>query len=162
MPTTLRKINARDLMNPKVLSVPHDMSVRQLASFLLDEQISGAPVAGENGELIGVVSMTDIASAASREAGVSTDRRNPGFYLRDLAETYSEEDFRTFHIEEPDKSVEEIMTPTVYSVEADAPVSEVAKLMLDGHLHRVLVIEDNKTVGIISTSDLLGLLIEEN
>lgn len=161
MTTTLRKISARDLMNPEVLSVPHDMSVRELAAFLLDQQISGAPVTGDGGHLVGVVSMTDIASAASRDAGVATDRRNPGFYLKDLEETYSEEDLRTFHIEEPDRRVEEIMTPTLYSVDADDSVSAVASLMLNGHLHRVLVTEAGKTVGIISTSDLLGLLLDE-
>ncbi|MFQ5526087.1 MAG: CBS domain-containing protein [Thermoanaerobaculia bacterium] len=162
MPTTMRKINARDLMNPSLLTVDENMSVRELASFLLDNQISGAPVAADSGDLVGVVSMTDIAAAASKDAGVATDRRNPEFYLRDLAETYSEEDFRTFHIEEPDRRVGEIMTPTVYSVGPEAPVSEIATLMLDGHLHRVLVSENNRPVGIISTSDLLGLLIEEN
>ncbi len=160
--TTLRRINARDLMNPEVLTVNKDMSVRGLAAFLLDNQISGAPVAGEKGELLGVVSMTDVAAAASRDAGVATDRRNPSFYLKDLEETYGEEDVRNFHIEEPDRRVEDIMTPTVYSVEVDATVAEVAKLMLDGHLHRVLVTEDSIPIGIISTSDLLGLLVEED
>jgi len=33
-------------------------------------------------------------------------------------------------------------------------------MMLKGHLHRLLVIRDEKPVGIVSTSDLLGLLIE--
>jgi CBS domain-containing protein len=32
--------------------------------------------------------------------------------------------------------------------------------MLKGHLHRLLVTRDEKPVGIVSTSDLLGLLIE--
>lgn len=159
--TALRKINARDLMNPEVLTVDKEMSLRELAAFLLDNQISGAPVAADNGDLVGVVSVTDLASAASLEAGVATDRRNPSFYLRDLDETYSEEDVRTFHIEEPDRTVAEIMTPTVYSVDVEATVSEVAALMLDGHLHRVLVTENQRPVGIISTSDLLGLLIDE-
>ena len=161
MTTTLRKINARDLMNPEVLTVDKDLSVRELAAFLLDNQISGAPVADEDGKLVGVVSMTDIAAAASRDAGVATDRRNPSFYLRDLDETYSEEDVRRFHIEEPDRSVEDIMTPTVYSVDVDDTVSTLAALMLDGHLHRVLVTEADRPVGIISTSDLLGLLVDE-
>ena len=160
--TTLRKIIARDLMNSEVLTVDKEMSVRELASFLLDHQITGAPVEGENGMLLGVVSMTDIAAAASRDAGVATDRRNPGFYLKDLEETYSEEDVRNFHIEEPDRTVEEIMTPTVYSVDVETPVAEIATLMLDGHLHRVLVTEEQRPVGIISTSDLLGLLIDED
>lgn len=162
MVTTLRKIQARDLMNPDVLSVSEDMGVRELAAFLLDNQISGAPVTGAEGELVGVVSMTDLAAAATGDLGLSTDRRNPSFYLRDLEEAYGEDDVRNFHIEEPDRSVKEIMTPTVYSVEEEATVAEVASLMLDGHLHRVLVTQGKEAVGIISTSDLLGLLVDED
>lgn len=161
MVTTLRRISAQDLMNPDVLTVPEDMSVHELAMFLIDNQISGAPVSGVDGELTGVVSMTDIVNASTDDLGVTSDRRNPSFYLKDLEETYGEEEVRHFHIEEPHLSVKEIMTPTVYSVEADATVAEVARLMLDGHLHRVLVTKDREAVGIISTSDLLGLLVDE-
>jgi len=32
--------------------------------------------------------------------------------------------------------------------------------MLKGHLHRLLVTRDEKPVGIVSTSDLLGVLVE--
>ncbi len=105
--------------------------------------------------------MTDIVAEATGDLGVTTDRRNPSFYLRDLQETYSEEDLRSFHIEEPDRSVKEIMTPTVFSVDVHATVAEVAQLMLEGHLHRVLVTEGSEAVGIISTSDILGLLVDE-
>lgn len=158
----MTQLTAKDLMNADVLTVCADLSVRELASFLLDNQISGAPVANDDGNLVGVVSMTDIAAVASKEAGLITEGRNPDFYLRDLAETYSEEDIRTFRIEEPDRRVAEIMTPTVFSIAPHAGVSEVAKLMLEGHLHRVLVVENNRTVGIISTSDMLELLTDQN
>ena len=39
-------------------------------------------------------------------------------------------------------------------------VSEVAATLLDLHLHRLLVIDEDELVGIISTSDLIGLLVE--
>jgi CBS domain-containing protein len=34
--------------------------------------------------------------------------------------------------------------------------------MLEDHLHRLLVVRDDQPVGIISTSDLLGLLVDED
>jgi len=37
----------------------------------------------------------------------------------------------------------------------------VASRMLDSHVHRLLVTRDGRPVGIITTSDLLGLLIDE-
>ena len=95
----LRSITARDLMNPKILTVGASMSVRELARFLIDKQISGAPVADEEGNLVGVVSVTDIAAVASDEVSIGSDHSNPDFYLRDLEETYSEEEVQSFHIE---------------------------------------------------------------
>ena len=53
--TTVSSIMQRD-----VLSVGDSWPLHQLASFLTDNQISGAPVTSEDGELIGVVSLTDI------------------------------------------------------------------------------------------------------
>ena len=66
----------------------------------------------------------------------------------------------SLHIEEDGLLVREIMTPTVFAVDVDSPVSHVAHSMLDGHLHRLLVIDDRRVVGIVSTSDLLRLLAE--
>src|SRR5262245_31446119 len=62
---TMRPITAADVMNPEVLTVPDDLPVAALASFLVEREISGAPVADAAGHLVGVVSVTDIALAAS-------------------------------------------------------------------------------------------------
>ena len=156
----MRDITARDLMNPEVLTVLDSMSVRELARFLTGKQISGAPVVDEDGNLVGVVSVTDVAAAASNEVAIAPERRNPDFYLRDLEQAYSEEDLQGFHIEQEDLPVRQIMTPTVYSVDEDSSVPEIAHMMLDGHLHRILVTSGGNAVGIISTSDLLGLLVD--
>ena len=156
----MRDITARDLMNPKILTVRDSMSVRELARFLVGKQISGAPVTDEDGNLVGVVSVTDIAAIALDEVSIGSDRRNPDFYVRDLEESYSQEEVKDFHIEEEDLPVREIMTPTIYSVDEDAAVPEIARIMLEGHLHRILVTSNGNAVGIISTSDLLGLLVD--
>jgi CBS domain-containing protein len=38
----------------------------------------------------------------------------------------------------------------------------VAERMVESHIHRLLVTRDEKVVGILSTSDLLGLLVEKD
>jgi len=158
----MRKLCASDLMNSDVLTVREEMSVKELADFLTDHEIGGAPVLDEEGRLTGVVSMVDIVAAASDEEKLTADERNPEFYLRDLQESYSDEEIQDLHIEIEALTVREIMTRSVYSVAEDATVSEVAAMMLQGHLHRVLVTREEELVGIISTSDLLGLLIDES
>ncbi len=156
----VRLITAGDLMNPEVLTVREDMSVRALASFLVDNEITGAPVEDLSGKLVGVVSLVDIASVASDSGGVASDQSNPDFFVRGWEDKIDLEEMIDFRVDNENLKVEEIMTPTIYSVSEDTTVSDVATMMLKGHLHRLLVTRDEKPVGIVSTSDLLGLLIE--
>ena len=124
----MRPITAGDLMNPEILTVKEEMSVEEAAAFLTEHEITGAPVENSEGDLVGVISVVDIAAGSFSGSA----------------------------------SVAELMTPGIQSVPEEAMVSEVASLMLEDHLHRVLVIRDEQPVGIVSTSDLLGLLVDED
>ena len=157
----MRPITAADLMNPEVLTVHEAMTVRELARFLTDNQITGAPVEDAGGKLIGVVSVVDIAGVASDAGNVRTDRSSPDFYVRGWEDKITPEEIRDFRVDNEDLQLGEIMTPTVFSVGEDATVAEIASVMLRGHLHRLLVTRDERPVGIVSTSDLLGLMVEE-
>jgi CBS domain-containing protein len=158
----MRPITAGDLMNPEVLTVPENMTVRELARYLTDNEITGAPVESLSGKLIGVVSVVDIAAVASDTGNVRTDRSSPDFYVRGWEDKLTPEEIKDFRVDNEDLQVGEIMTPTVFSVGEDATVSEIASMMLRGHLHRLLVTRDERPIGIVSTSDLLGLMIEGN
>jgi len=204
----MRPITAADLMNPKVLAVRDDMTLRELAAFLIRNQITGAPVEDGGGRLVGVVSTVDIAEAVltgqgerevdgegeadgdgegegegesdaegeapgRSEAGSGRRQAEPrtpggaaaggggGFFSLDWEEEPDEEDLDELRLAEDDLLVRDIMTPAVFSVPEDATVSEVASRMLDSHVHRLLVTREGRPVGIITTSDLLGLLIDE-
>ncbi len=148
-------------MNPEILTVREDMSVRELARFLTDHEITGAPVEGENGKLVGVVSVVDIVGVASDDGTMRGDRSSPDFFVTGWENKVAIEEIQNFRIENDALLVAEIMTPEVFSVAEDARVSEVASTMLRGHLHRLLVTREDRPVGIVSTSDLLGLLIDE-
>jgi CBS domain-containing protein len=153
----MRPITASDLMNPQVITVRDDMTVRDLASFLIESEISGAPVADAEGRLVGVVSLVDIAAVASGE-GRRVD--GSGFFGPDWDDGLDEEDMED--LEQEGLRVADIMTPQIYSVTEDATVSEIASLMLKGHLHRLLVTREDRAIGILTTSDLLGLLVAED
>ena len=155
-------LTAQDLMNPEVITVRDQMTVRELASFLTDQEISGAPVEDENGSLIGVVSVTDIVRAASSGGDrlMNGHDREAHFYTRGWEEEISADELESLHLENDELLVGEIMTPSVFAVEADAPINTVAQSMMDSHLHRLLVVRGEKVVGIVSTSDMLALLAE--
>jgi CBS domain-containing protein len=156
----MRDLVARDVMNPEVIKVRDDMSVSELAQFLIDSEISGAPVEDAEGRLVGVVSLTDVAAAAADRQQAVAERRRPEYYLRGWEEKWNPEEFSGMHVEESELSVGSIMTPAVFAVDEEMPISKVAEKMVHSHIHRLLVTHNHRVVGIITTSDLLGLLIE--
>ena len=50
------------------------------------------------------------------------------------------------------------MTESLVSVAPDAPIAEVARLMRQNRVHRVLVIDGDALQGIVSTFDVVGVL----
>ncbi|HZD42044.1 MAG TPA: CBS domain-containing protein [Terriglobales bacterium] len=58
---------AKDIMTKDVITVAPTTSVRSLAMILIKNQISGAPVAGRNGKIIGVVSEADIVAKKGKD-----------------------------------------------------------------------------------------------
>jgi CBS domain-containing protein len=162
----MRLITAADLMNPRVLTVREDLTVRELANVLVENEISGAPVEDRSGKLVGVVSLTDIAEALAEDEDEEEDEEDlegerADFFLSEWGDRTSREDIEELGLDEAELTVGEIMTPEVFTVREDTPVSEIAEAMIQNHVHRILVTREDRVVGIISTSDLLGLLVEE-
>ena len=58
---------AKDIMTRDIIMVKPQMTVKQLALFLIKNQISGAPVAAEDGKIVGVVSEADILAKKARQ-----------------------------------------------------------------------------------------------
>ena len=60
-------MNAKDIMTRDIITVSPTMSVKNLAMTLIKNQISGAPVAGKNGKIVGVVSEADIVGKKGKD-----------------------------------------------------------------------------------------------
>lgn len=157
----MRHIIAGDIMTPEILKVEKKTTLAELANFLIDNEITGAVVTDEAGDPVGVVSATDIVSVAARAGEDFEERSREGGFYSDWPQGLDDSDIEGMHLDGREATVEEIMTPEIYCVEVDTPVSELARLMCDSHLHRVLVTAEDDFVGIVTTSDLLGLLVDE-
>jgi CBS domain-containing protein len=146
---------AEDIMSRNVLCVFADTDLRDLMKILLDCGITGAPVTTKAGTLMGVVSQTDLLRynvGRDDELVMESDfygtARVEGRYLP-----------RGFQIADANTAtVSDVMTPVVHKVKPPTPVEDVARMMRRKHVHRVIVEEKGKVVGIISALDVIAVL----
>lgn len=158
----MRPIIAADVMNPNVLVVQEDMTVEELARFLVESDISGAPVVDPEGRLVGVVSVTDLARSVADRTDTTADRPSPDFFVSEWGGTLRRDEVEELRFgTETEMRARDIMTPAIYSVDAETPIPEVAETLINSHIHRLLVTSGEKVVGIVTSSDLLGLLVRE-
>lgn len=149
-------LTAADLMTCNVEVVHASWSLRRLSAFLVERSISGAPVVSDEGLLIGVVSLTDLA----RTRGTGPRRRTPEraheYYLYGPAYAHGPKPS-----EDPPEqlTVQEIMTDAVFDVPTTATAKEIAEMMLRGRIHRVFVTESGMVIGIITSLDMLKALV---
>jgi CBS domain-containing protein len=152
-------LKARDILNRTVLAAHDDWPLDRLAEFFADNSISGAPVVGDDEELIGVVSLTDLVRYTSLQLREWPVEQPHAYYQHPLQNHYAREELAALRIKgEPPLTVHDIMTPMVFQVGEDTPVQKVADTMIRGHIHRVFVTHDKKVVGIISALDMLKVV----
>jgi CBS domain-containing protein len=158
MRESLLDLQARDIMTRDIVTVAQTATLRELAALLREHQISGVPVVDARGRITGVVSASDVLGVVGDSAAVAPETASPEFYVHGWEDKLNPDELRQLHIEDEGLSVGDIMNPCVYSVAADAPLPEVAHLMVEARVHRLLVEQGEELVGIVSTLDLLHAL----
>jgi predicted transcriptional regulator len=145
-------------MTQDVWKVNADWSLEALSQFFFDKRVSGAPVVDRDDNLLGVVSITDLARSNTLSPTAGHDAHD--YYLDTRIHSgISQEDLALLRVEsESAVTVEDIMTPMIFEVEQDTNVEEAARMMLKGHIHRVFVTRDKKVVGIVTTMDMLKVI----
>ena len=133
-------MKAKEIMSKMPITVQKEVTIRALIKILLKNQISGVPVVDKEGKLEGIVSEKDVIRAIAEliRVNLSIDeiRENPGRY----------------------NWVEGIMSRDVITVTEESDAVEVFRIMAKRHIHRIPVVQDEKLVGIISSSDAHRLL----
>lgn len=149
---------ARDVMQSRVVTVEPSLPATELEQLLERERISGAPVV-EGGRLLGVVSRADLVSAA---AGAEDEADSLLAYYEDVAGAAPSRSARARLAGERAASlrVRDLLQTELVSVAPDAPVQKVAAALAERRIHRVLVVDGERLVGIVSSLDLVRLLAD--
>lgn len=155
-------LTARDLMNPEVLGVRDDWPLSQLCAFLTEHQIHGAPVVDARGRFVGAVSTSDVAEEFAQgreldwvEAGSPEDERSDD----NLSDPPPADELTQLAVRGDEPLVRDIMTPTLFTVDENAPIEAIAGAMLAGRVHRLFVEREGRVIGIVTAHDLLKALI---
>ena len=81
------------------------------------------------------------------------------YYVRSIERFFAPHEIASLHLEaEPPVAVRDIMTPTVFQVPEQTPINMVADAMIKNRVHRIFVTREEKTVGVISSVDMLRIL----
>ncbi|PAV27228.1 CBS domain protein [Tamilnaduibacter salinus] len=151
---------AREIMTPSVKAVPQSWTMDRFTRFLTDNEITGSPVCDDEGRIVGIATLKDVAEFRwnASEASDSEARLTP-------EEQQEARRLRMFIFEEMSRlpvEVRDIMTPIVLSVTEDTPVRDIAAQMMEEHLHRIFVTRDGEVTGIITTYDMLKLISDND
>lgn len=133
------------IMTTDVVTVPPSKSLKEAAALLLERRISGMPVVTSNGDVLGVLSETDILFKERVQ-----DTRRPGLLRRQP--TTSDDDA----IKLSARTVGAAMTMPAVTIGANRTVAEAATIMLERGVNRLPVVDvEGRLVGLVARSDIV-------
>ncbi len=151
---------AEDVMSAEVISVGSDESLLALDTCLRAAGISGAPVIDDE-KLVGIISRSDIARQVSVEGAWSEIAHEFDDQWRDPDPNRSQTVGAEIGERLAKLSVSDAMIHEVDTVSRDTSLKEVATRMLRARHRRLVVLEDDLVVGIVTASDLVALIRDE-
>lgn len=147
---------AKDIMCNHVISVKKEAKLSEVVGILLQNHVSGVPVVDKDKHLVGIITEKDLVT--------NEDGLNISSYMEFIESILFVDGKKTMRAARENlKSLtaKDIMTAPVYSVRMEATIEEIVSLMMNRHINRIPVIdEDNRLVGIIGRNDLLPMLIK--
>ena len=141
---------ARDVMRRPVVSVRPDTTLKQVANLLYKHRISGMPVVDEKGMLVGEISERELLLAALPDYEERVNAEHPDS---------SSDPFEDLLKQENEITVRQLMTVPQVIVSEDKTVVELAAIMLQKNIRRVIVASGGELTGLIMRSDIVSRVI---
>ncbi len=144
---------ASDIMVRDVIFVREDAKIREAVQLMLDHDISGMPVVGPQGRVVGMVTERDLTK------GTSAMGRH-GLWAKLLPHLDRKVDEEELHLA-LDAPVSTVMTSPVVTAEVDATCADMARLMNEQGINRIPIVgRDDRLKGIVSRADIIRALTE--
>ena len=140
-----------DVMSHDPIVVGPQTPLNEAIQILAERHISGLPVVDDAGQLVGIISETDLMW---QETGVTPPPyimfldsviylKNPAQYERDIHKALGQ-------------TVGEVMTSDPIAVSPDKPLKEAAQLMHEQEVRRLPVLDaEGHVVGILTRGDII-------
>ena len=127
------------IMNTYLMTIPPDTSLQKAKEIIEEKRINHLLVVDKNGDLIGIVSDRDVKQAsASPATALSVHELN--YLLTQL-------------------TVEPIMAKKIMTISPGTTIERAALIMQKNRINALPVIEDEKLVGIITSTDVMRVLL---
>jgi CBS domain-containing protein len=147
----------KEIMVDEVIAIREDASVDELSKLLIENKISGVPVVGKDGKLVGIATEGDLIIKDS-------DLHFPRYFklLDSIIYLESLNKFKANLKKYLGTKVSDVMTTNIKTVKQDTPVSDAANLMIRHNINRLPVLDDkDDMVGIITRADIVKSMIKE-
>ncbi len=143
-------LTAKDIMTKDVVTVRPDTSIEELSALLVKNQISGAPVVDESGNLYGIVTENDLISRNKRlHIPTVVSFLDAAIYLE------SSKKFKTEVKRLSATKVGDICIRKVVTITEDTTVVDIATIMSEKKVHLLPVVRNGAVVGIVGKRDVV-------
>jgi CBS domain-containing protein len=146
-------MKVKEIMSEDVVSIKPDDNAKDALNLLFKMQISGLPVINRQGKLVGMFTEKDILSQILPS------------YLEKIGRFVYEETPKSIKKKFQDLTnlpVSQLMRKDVITIDDEASLCEVARLMLTQRVRRIPVLNnEKKVVGIVAREDIVKAYAKE-
>ena len=146
---------AQDIMTRNVISVTTQTTIKEFAQILISNNISGAPVLGQDEELIGIATESDLIFQNKKFKVPPVITILDSFLFLDNPDKMEQELKKI-----AGATVIDIFTEDIISIKPDTPLDEIATIMTEKKIHTLPVLSENgKMVGVVGKKDIIRTIL---
>ena len=129
------------IMSTNLITVNHTNNLVEAEKMFSENSIRHIPVVSGD-DIIGILSLTDLLRVSFVDA-YGSDERDVDTAVYNML------------------SIEQVMVKNPISISSSQTIKEVAEILAKNEFHALPVVDTDKLVGIVTTTDLLNYLLEQ-